>query len=291
MMENTPKVNLVSDTLSKLQWGKGLLFKKDWKKDTLDTKKILYVLIPVLILFLGFQMSDIGAAPTSNSKEQLSVSSPQNIEIPVAVEKPRVKESKAKEVSSLKYTAPQVVLRPRNLSAIPPGSLIKGKLISGGSNGSVKAEIREPLVVNGDVLIEGGTTILGMGASTEERLQVHFNQVIFKDGTFANISAEACDASDKIVGLKGTVLGNKALNIAGSIGLGFIGGMTAGLEDTQGQQGVLVRPPTMGNALLNATSTTALEQSRNLMANLKDKKPIIEVPSNTEICIIFTGGT
>lgn len=284
-MDN-PKVNLISDTLSKFQWGKGLLFKKDWKKDTIDTKKILYLLVPFFILFFVFQLSDIGNAPPAKA-EELPQTSP-SISIPITEEKLKAKVHKSE--APVKYTAPQVVLRPRNLGAIPPGSFLNAKLISGASNGAVKAELKNALLVNGETLIDSGSTILGQGSSTEERLLVHFNQVIFKDGTFASISADACDTSDKIVGIKGSLVGNKALNIAGSIGLGFLGGLTNGLEETQGQSGVLVRSPTLGNALLNATSTTALEQSRNLMTDLKDKKPIIEVQPSTDICVIFTGG-
>jgi hypothetical protein len=97
----------------------------------------------------------------------------------------------------------------------------------------------------------------------------------------------ACDASDKIVGLKGSKISGKALNIAGSIGLGFVGGMTDGLQETHGEQGVQVRPPTIGNALLNATSATALEQSKNLMSDLKDRTPIIEVPEASEFYVLF----
>jgi hypothetical protein len=289
-MDNSPKVNVVSDNLSKFQWGKGLLYKKDWKKDTIDRKKVMLFLTPFFILFLGFQVSDIGATTTSNKSES-QIQKSENVSIPLTEDRAISKKVVHSETHPVaKFTAPQVVLRPRNLSAIPPGSLIRGILISGGSNGAVKAQLKDALTVNGEPLIESGSTLLGQGSSSEERLHIHFNQVIFKDGTYASVSADACDASDKIVGLKGSKIGNKALNIGGSIGLGFLGGLTNGLQETQGQNGVLVKSPTWGNALLNATSTTALEQSRNLMTDLKDKKPIIEVPSETEICVIFMGG-
>ena len=65
--------------------------------------------------------------------------------------------------------------------------------------------------------------------------------MVFKDGTVGDISAQACDQADKIVGLKGSKVGNKVVNIAGSIGLGFVGGMSEGLQDSEGQQGAVIR--------------------------------------------------
>ena len=67
-----------------------------------------------------------------------------------------------------------------------------------------------------DTFIEEGSTLLGMGSSTEERLFVSFGQVIFKDGTFGKIQAQACDKTDQIVGLKGSKVNGKALQLAGS---------------------------------------------------------------------------
>lgn len=131
---------------------------------------------------------------------------------------------------------------------------------------------------------------MGQGSSTEERLYVAFTQAVFRDGSLAAIEAQACDRADKIVGLKGSKLGSKLVNILGSIGLGFVGGFSEGLQETQGQQGVAVRTPSLKNALLNGTATTALEQSKNLMSDLKEQRPIIEVQANEPICVIFGGG-
>ena len=183
-----------------------------------------------------------------------------------------------------------MISRPRDLGSIPPGSLFWAKLVTGASNGLVRAVVIRPLSVNGDTKISTGSTLVGTGSSTEDRLFIHFTQVVFKDGTMGNITGEACDKSDKIVGLKGSKLGNKAVNIAGSIGLGFVGGFSEGLQDSEGQQGVVIRRPTVRNALLNATAATALEQSKDLMSDLKNRVPIIEVPEGTELCVI-TGGS
>lgn len=75
--------------------------------------------------------------------------------------------------------------------------------------------------------------------------------------------------------------------MTGSIGLGFLGGFSQALQDTHGQQGVAIREPSLKNALLHGTATSALEQSRNLMGEIKDQPNIIEVAKETQICIVF----
>ncbi len=184
----------------------------------------------------------------------------------------------------------QVISRPRNLAQIPPGSFMEAKLMSGASNGLVRAEVTRALSVNGDIVIPQGAFLVGSGSSSEDRLFVRFSQVVFKDGTFGNLNAEACDQSDKIVGLKGSKVGNKALQLTGSLGLGFLGGFSTALQDTKGQQGAVVSEPSLKNALLNGTATTALEESKNMMQDLKNRQPIIEVPQGTPICVMVSGG-
>lgn len=202
-------------------------------------------------------------------------------------ESDRVKTPKGRGGKSVvKLSGPTIVKRPRDLSIIP-GTLAKAVLLIGASNGLVKAALTEAVAVNGEELIEAGAVFLGTGRSSEERLFIRFNKVVFQDGSMTGIQADAADAEDKITGLKGSMFSSKALNIAGSVGLSFVGGLADGFQDTQVQGGVAVRPPSTRNALLNATSTTALEQSRNLMSDLKSKTPVIEVPEGTPIYILF----
>lgn len=190
-------------------------------------------------------------------------------------------------VKPVKYSAPEIILRPRNLAGIPPGSMLEAKLASGASNGLARAEVTKSLSVNGETIIPEGAFLVGAGSSSEERLFIRFNQVVFKDGTFGALNAEACDVTDRIVGLKGSKVGSKALNLTGSLGLGFLGGFSTALQDTKGQGGAVVTQPSLKNALLAGTATTALEESKHLMSELKSRAPIIEVPEGTSICAIF----
>lgn len=280
------------------QWGADWFFKRDGNKRSINATALKYAGCAGVLLFAAIQFADTDSIPASAESRSESFGTPNlssgstHQEFPMAEIQSLGTPSKkvGSNPKATKLAGPQLIARPRNLAAIPPGSLVRASLVSGASNGAVKAKLEEGLTVNGDLILESGATLLGQGASTEERLMVSFSQVIFRDGSFGTIQAQACDASDQIVGLKGSKIGTKALNIAGSIGLGFLGGLAEGLQDTQGQQGVSVRPPTMRNALLNATGTTALQQSQNLMSDLKEAKPVIEVPAGTPVLVLFGGG-
>lgn len=178
----------------------------------------------------------------------------------------------------------------RKAGQIPPGSLIKAILITGASNGPVKVETTEALRIQGETLIPAGATLIGTGQSTEERLMVRFTQVVFKDGTFENIQAQAADAEDKTVGLRGSRVGKYAMKYATAIGLNFVGGMAEGLQDREvvGQQ--VITKPDAKNALLNGTSKATLEMANETMTDLKNSAPIIQISAGQNIFVIFENG-
>jgi type IV secretory pathway VirB10-like protein len=172
---------------------------------------------------------------------------------------------------------------------IPPGSTVKAVLITGASNGPVRAEVKESLQVQGETMVPAGATLLGAGQSGDDRLIVRFNQIIFKDGSFDTIQAQAADSDDKIAGLHGSRVGSYAVRYGAAIGLNFVGGMAEGLQDRDvvGQQ--VVTRPDAKNALLNGTSKATLELAQDTMSNIKSKPPVIEVPAGKEILVIFEG--
>jgi hypothetical protein len=59
------------------------------------------------------------------------------------------------------------------------------------------------------------------------------------------------------------------------------------VQESQGQQGAVVKPPTVKNTPLNGASRAELEQSWDTMSDLKSTQPITEVPESTEIYILF----
>ena len=173
------------------------------------------------------------------------------------------------------------------LQKIPPGMMVKAVLVSGASDGPVRAELTDNLTFNGETILEEGTILLGSGSSTEERLFVRFDQLVTKAGEVQPTRAEAIDCADKIAGLKGSRVSGQAMRVAGSVGLGFIAGFSEGLQDSDSVGGVSVRQPSMKNAMLNGAATAALDESRDMMSKVKDRVPKLEVAPGVPIFIIF----
>ncbi len=294
-MSNTPEIKLKGDASQGAWWIELLPVERTGRKYTIHSKRMFWWLVVSVSLLA---ITNMVLESNTEGPGRSSISTPDSMpdskleNIPeattadIAIGVLRASNSKA----SVKLAGLQVVTRPRDLGKIPPGSMMEAKLVSGASNGLVRAEVSKALYVNGDTMIPEGAFLVGAGSSSEERLFIKFGQVVFKDGTFGNLTAEACDQTDKIVGLKGSLVGNKAIQVAGSLGLGFMGGFSTALQDTQGQQGAVVTQPSLKNALLNGTATAALEESRNMMQDLKNRQPIIEVPQGTTICVMVSGG-
>ena len=171
--------------------------------------------------------------------------------------------------------------------SIPPGSMVKAILLTGASNGAVRAEIKESLRVQGETLVPAEATVLGHGQSTEDRLIIKFNQIIYRDGSFANIQAQAVDADDKIVGLHGSKVGSYALKFAAAIGLNFVSGMSEGLQEHDAVANQVVNRADVKNALLSGASKATTELANDTMNDIKSKPPTIEVPAEKEIYILF----
>ncbi len=286
-MISPAKIHYVFDTLGKHQWGVGWLFSQDGGKWTVNRKRGTGALGVIFSFILTLQITDVRPVFVKESP----FPSPSNVTPSIVIDIARlssIQRLDGNRTRSFHMTEPELISRPRNLKAIPPGAMLSAVLISGASNGVVKAETNEPLIVSGETIIQRGSIILGQGASTEDRLKIKFNQIAFRDGTFGGIDAEACDLSDKIAGLKGSKVGNKALNLAGSLGLNFVGGFSQGLQDSVGVGGVVVKSASLKNALLQGASQTAVEESRHQLEEFKNRVPIIEVSPGQEILILFS---
>jgi hypothetical protein len=186
------------------------------------------------------------------------------------------------------YSGTQVISRNTGPKKIPPGLLLNAKLVTGASNGPVKAEATDDLSLNGETFVPAGTILNGAGHSTEERLFIHFNQMVLADGTTQTISADAIEMSDKIAGLKGSKVSHVAARIAAGIGLNFVGGMTDALQDSTALNGAVIRAPSMKNALLNGSERATFDEATQMMNGIKNTQPIIEVPPETPIMLLFT---
>ncbi len=188
---------------------------------------------------------------------------------------------------SLKFLGPKLISRPKNIK-IPPGTINKAELVMSASNGLVKAILKDDVKANSEVFIEAGSTILGRGSSTEDKLFISFTKVIHKDGSISQIEAEAADISDKTIGLKGSKISAHAMKMAANLSLKFLAGASEALQDSEGQQGAIVKKPTMKNAILNGTAKAALEESNEIASGYKNTQPVIQVSEGTEIYVLFS---
>lgn len=298
-MNEEVKVSLVGDDGHKRRWGlESLLYRKEGRKLSINAKVTAWMF--GLFILAGSAYSIISEffkpTPTENSNpigfsEQMGSNSSQSekIQIPIGnseFNKPQVRINKNKGV--LYFSAPQVIGRP-NFGKIPPGTMIKAKFITGASNGPLKAILVEALAVNGEDIAPTGTTLVGSGSSGEDRLNVQFTKLVFKDGKSQSIQAQGCDLSDQTVGVKGKKLSKYAVLLATSAGLNFLGGVAEGLQESQVQNGVATRKSDLKNAALNGASKAALDQSQEVLSDLKNKKSVIQVDSGKEFYVLFEG--
>lgn len=172
-----------------------------------------------------------------------------------------------------------------SLSEIPIGSEMKAILVSGASDGIVKARLTSPLLVDGEQVVPEKAVLFGKGKSGDERLFVEFTRMIFPSGESFPIRAQAFDDSDRILGLKGAFIGKRAKKMAAAMAFGFLGGMADGLQDTSGSYFMMQRPSARDAALAGA-SKAALDQSQEFMNEMRNSPNIIEVKAGTKIVVI-----
>ena len=296
-MSDEPKVEVVSEPGLKRQFGKGrITFQKMNRRGRLSAALAGGVALVATIVTLV-----VTGKPKKDGSDRVSqflgVQIPQGtsedgmVNIPLAVSKsqPGGAPKGVTPGVAFHFSGPQLVSRPRNVP-IPPGSMVEATLISGASDGPVKAEIKEPLIVAGETLLDAGTVLMGSGQSGDDRLTIHFRKAIFRDGSVAKIDAQAADGSDKIPGIKGSRVGYRALKLGAGVGLNFAAGLSQGLQSTQGQGGAVVTPPSMRNALLNGAARATLDEGQEMMNEYRNEHPVITVSAGTLVWVLFDDG-
>jgi hypothetical protein len=295
-MSDEPVVEIVSEPGTKKQFGKGRLsYQSTAAKVSTPVAAgfgVTLVVVVVTVVFMGNPKKD-GSDMVS---QFLGVTVPQALSQLGMIYIPPASSDKSAPTpapkgsvrgAGIRFSGPQLVSRPRNVP-IPPGSMVEAVLISGASDGPVKAEIREPLIVAGETLLDVGTVLMGSGQSGEDRLTIHFRKAVFRDGTTAKIEAQAADSSDKIPGIKGSHLGYRALKLAAGVGLSFASGLSQGLQDTKGQMGAVVTPPSLKNALLNGAAHSSIEEGQEMMNEYRSEKVVITVGAGTVVLVLFS---
>ncbi len=178
------------------------------------------------------------------------------------------------------------VVNLRSIAEVPTGSEMLAILSSGATDGIVKARLTAPLIVDGEPVIPENSVLFGSGKSGEERLMVEFRKVIFPTGESFAIRAQAFDPSDKVLGLKGAIVGTRAKKMAGAMAFGFLGGMADGMQTTSGSSMFLPQRPSIRDGALAGASKAALDQSQAYMEELKRSPNIIEVKAGSDLLVI-----
>lgn len=170
---------------------------------------------------------------------------------------------------------------------IPSGVEVQASLVSGGSNGIVKAKISEPIVRDGETLAEKGSVLLGQGSSTDERLYIKFYKLVRPGIVDLKVSAQAFDDKDRILGLKGSKVGDTVFKIAASSGLFFLSGMAEGMQNQN--DSFMPYKKSTKDAALQGVAQATVEHGREIVSSMNNKS-IIEVKHSTPIIVIFENG-
>jgi hypothetical protein len=271
-------------------WGKGLFLRtQNGLKMKLNTQVVSTLAFPAAALVAALYYShhpDGTRDPNGHALETPGlVMQVPLIESPIWSDRDRVNEIARIPVR----VSPMGRIQVFNLQAltdIPVGSEAKATLSSGASNGIVKARLTSPMLVDGEPILPEGAIVFGRGKSTEERLFVEFTRVIFPSGDSYPIRAEAFDESDRILGLKGALVGSKTKMMAMGMVLGFMGGMADGLQDTSGSMFEMERRRSVRDAALSGSAKATLDQSQMYLDQVKNSPDIIEVKQGTAIYVI-----
>lgn len=172
----------------------------------------------------------------------------------------------------------------RAQTGIAAGEEVEAVLISGGANGTIKAKTLSQIISDGEVIAEKGSWLLGLGQSTEDRLQIKFHKLITPEKKTLNISAEAFDQADGYVGIKGEKVGKYAFKIAASSALFFLGGLAEGLQSDNIDLGT--KRKSFRDSALQGVSQATIEQGRNYMNRVNENEEI-QVKRESKILVIF----
>ncbi len=271
---------------------KNFLYLKEGSKNKLNTKSLKIVSVLLSVIILVYQLFSSNAPVEVKDGESISI--PQSMQVTTMSEPPVYKEgySYSEREAQRKNNKPIVVDRIKSISfsrtdKVPTGTEVEAFLSSGGSNGMVKATLSESLTVDGETIADKGSVLYGRGNSSDERLYISFSKLIKKDKTEMKIKAQAFDSKDRILGLKGSKVGDYAFKIAASSGLFFLSGVAEGLQDP----GNLMMPQrkSMRDSALQGVAQATVEQGREIVSNMNNKT-VIEVKHSTPIIVIFDDG-
>jgi hypothetical protein len=178
----------------------------------------------------------------------------------------------------------QVYDTPANRQA-QAGKLLFGRLV----NRLVVSSEAAPAIL---ILDEGqgvfsGLRILGRAhsSSTDGRVQIEWDRLVLPAGSVKPIKGTALD-EDGALGVVAEVFSSKAWAVAGAMASSLVSGFAAAQETTNMTAfGVSQTAPGTRNGVLQGLSQTAADQSKQLIDQATQEKPILVVRSGTEVTL------
>ncbi len=281
-----PQVRVESDLPSNTHWFKRSFFKKDGYKSVVRWSRVTKVAVVGAVALSALSVWRPGSqkkpVPLLPSQPK---STPPSDSLPLEEER-TIPQPKTRKRPIERWRGPALILRPA--VPIPPGSVVKSVLLDAATEGPVRAKTLESLHILGEEAISQGALLLGSATSAEDRIHISFHHLMGKDGGTIPFHGTAMDLTDQWVGLPAESLESKALELAGALGLHFLGAASLGLQETDVKGGVAFHKNTLPNALLNGASQVSLEEARSLAEGLKSKKPRLKVHAGKEFLLVVT---
>lgn len=253
------------------------------------------VVIATLQIFSGVTSDTTKKTVTSFEGTKITFeNSDVNLKIPVFDPQKQGEQEIERERSLQRQRqAPPIVgklqtIRLSTLKGVPTGTEVQAILSSGGTNGTVIARLKEPVMVDGEVLLPARTVLFGRGTSSEDRLFIRFKKAILPDKTEQIVQAQVFDSNDRMVGLKGKKVSDTAFKLAASSGLIFLSGLADGFKTNDSVNIFGPQPkPNVHDAALNGVATATSEQGKQMLESMKNDRARIEVGAETSVIVIF----
>jgi type IV secretory pathway VirB10-like protein len=127
-------------------------------------------------------------------------------------------------------------------------------------------------------------------SSTPGRINLDFDRLLLKNGKAVTLQAVGLDESGAL-GLTADVFSSKALMLAGSMAGSFLSGYSAGKQTTSTNAfGFSQSQPTGRNSLLQGVAQAAADQSKRLIDEATEEKPVLVVNPGANVSILFKEG-
>lgn len=135
----------------------------------------------------------------------------------------------------------------------------------------------------------GGLQIIGQArpGSTADRLVIEFQKVKLRTGATMPVQAIALDARGSL-GLTAQVVSQKALKVAGALTTSFISGIAASQQSVQTNAFGFEQTSRGGrNSILQGVAQSAADQSKRLIDEATEEKPIYILDAGTPVTVLF----